>query len=166
MHWTRLALVIVVAAVLQVVINNLLTFAFKPELIIIVMVFLVANTDGLWPVIAAFSCGFAADLTTSMSMGPHMIAYGVVGSGLAFARRSISIDNPVFVAIAVFVVCYMSESLAQILTSLRQQTPSGAYILLIWASLASAVVGPYLCSILAAAGPFLGTRQRMGRRGK
>jgi rod shape-determining protein MreD len=165
MHWTRLAMVILVAAVLQLVVNNLLTLAFRPELLIIVMVFMVCNTEGHWPVIAAFACGFGADLVTPIAMGPHTIAYGIIGSLLAAARRSVTIDHPIFVAIAVFLVCLLAEALAQILVSFRQPTPAGAYASLLWAALASAVIGPYIYSILAAIGTFLGTRQRSGRRG-
>jgi rod shape-determining protein MreD len=166
MHWTRLAMVVLVAAVLQLVLNSLLNFAFRPDLVVIVMVFFVASTEGLWPIISAFACGFAADLVSSMAMGPHTIGLGIAGSLLALARRSVAIDNPIFVAIAVFVVCVVSETLAQILISFRQPTPAGAYASLLWTALASAVIGPYIYSILYAAGAFLGTRQRLGRRGK
>jgi rod shape-determining protein MreD len=166
MHWTRLALVVLVAAVLQLVLNSFLDFAFRPDLVIIVMVFLVANTEGMWPIICAFVCGFAADLVSSMAMGPHMIAFGIAGSLLGMARRSVVIDNPVLVAVVVFLVCCVAETLAQILIGFQQPTPAGAYTGLLWSALASAGVGPYLYSMLSAAGSFLGTRQRPGRRGK
>lgn len=165
MHWARLALVVLVAAVLQLVLNKFLDFAFRPDLIIIVMVFFVANTDGVWPIISAFVCGFGADMAFGMAMGSCTIAYGTIGSLLAVARRSIAIDHPIFVAIAVFVVCCVSETLAQILASFRRSTPPG-YMDIFWSALASAVVGPYLYSLLSAAGGFLGTRQHPGRRGK
>jgi rod shape-determining protein MreD len=166
MHWTRLALVLLIAAVLQLVLNSFLNFAFRPDLIVIAMVFFVCNTEGLWPIISAFSCGFAADLVSSMAMGPHTIGFGIAGSLLAVARRSVSIDNPVFVAIAVFLTCCIGEAVAQIMIGFRQPTPAGAYTGLLWMALASAVIGPYIYSILSAAGAFLGTRQRSGRRGK
>jgi rod shape-determining protein MreD len=166
MHWTRLVLVILLATILQLVLNNFLNIALRPDLLIIVMVFFVANTEGNWPIIAAFATGFTADLI-SMSMGPHTIAFGVTGSLLAMARRSITLDNAVFVGIAVFVICYVAGALAQFLISFRQPTPSGAYLSLLWASLASAVIGPYIYSILGAASEFFGTRQhRLGHRGK
>lgn len=164
MHWMRLGLVVLVAAVLQLVLNRYLSFAFRPDLIIIVMVFFVANTDGMWPIIAAFVCGFGADLAFGLAMGSCTIAYGITGSLLAVARRSIAIDNPVFVAIAVFLVCCVSETFAQILASFRRSTPPG-YMDIFWMALASAVVGPYIYSVLSAAGAFLGTKHRPGRRG-
>jgi rod shape-determining protein MreD len=163
MHWTRLVLVILLATILQLMLNNFLNIAFRPDLLIIVMVFFVANTEGNWPIIAAFTAGFAADLI-SMSMGPHTIAFGVTGSLLALARRSVTLDNAVFVGIAVFVICYVAGLFSQFLISFRQPTPSGAYLSLLWASLASAVIGPYICSILGAASEFFGTRQH--HRGK
>jgi rod shape-determining protein MreD len=168
MHWTRLVLVILLATILQLALNNFLPIAFRPDLLIIVMVFFVANTEGNWPIIAAFAVGFAADLISPVSMmGPHTIAFGVTGSLLALARRSITLDNAVFVGIAVFIVCYIAGVLSQFLISFHQQTPPGAYLSLLWASLASAVIGPYIYSMLRAASDFFGTRQhRTGHRGK
>ena len=168
MHWTRLVLVILLATILQLMLNNFLNIAFRPDLLIIVMVFFVANTEGNWPIIAAFVAGFATDLISPMSMmGPHTIAFGVTGSLLALARRSVTLDNAVFVGIAVFITCYVAGVLSQFLISFRQLTPSGAYLSLFWASLASAVIGPYIYSILGAASEFFGTRQhRLGHRSK
>jgi rod shape-determining protein MreD len=167
MHWTRFALVILLAAVLQLAIDNFLNFAFRPDLLIIILVFFIANGEGYWPIIAAFSIGFAADIISPMVMGPHTIAFGISGSLLAFARRWVTLDNPLFVALAILVLCFVAGALSQVLISFRQQTPGGAYISLIWASLASAVIGPYICSTLAVASGFLGTKQhRGGRRGK
>jgi rod shape-determining protein MreD len=166
MHWTRLALVLLIAAVLQLVLNTFLNFAFRPDLVVIAMVFLVCNTEGLWPVISAFSCGFAADLVSSVAMGPHTIGFTIAGLLLDVARRSVAIDNPIFVAIAVFFTCCVGETVAQILIGFRQATPAGAYTGLLWMALASAVIGPYIYSILSAAGSFLGTKQRSGRRSK
>jgi rod shape-determining protein MreD len=167
MHWTRLVLVLLLATILQLVLNNFLNIAFRPDLLVIVMVFFVANTDGNWPIIAAFAAGFAADLISPMSMGPHTIAFGVTGSLLALARRSVTLDNAIFVGIAIFVICYVAGVLSQFLISFRQPTPSGAYLSLLWASLASAVIGPYIYSILGAASEFFGTKQhRLGHRGK
>jgi rod shape-determining protein MreD len=166
MHPIRLALVILMAAVLQVALNNLLNFAFRPDLLVILLIFLVANTDGNWPIIVAFAVGFAADLI-SLPIGPHMIAFGVAGSLLALARRSMTFDNPIFVALTILVFCVVAGAFAQLLISFRQQNPPGAYISLLWTGLASAVIGPYLYSILSAASNFLGTRQpRSSRRGK
>jgi rod shape-determining protein MreD len=159
MHWTRLVLVILLATILQLMLNNFLNFAFRPDMLIIVMVFFVANTEGNWPIIAAFVAGFAADLISPMSMGPHTIAFGVTGSLLALARRSVTLDNAVFVGITIFLICCVAGAFSQFLISFRQPTPSGAYLSLLWASLASAVIGPYIYSILGAASEFFGTRQ-------
>jgi rod shape-determining protein MreD len=166
MHPLRLALVILMAAILQVALNNLLNFAFRPDLLVILLVFLVANTEGNWPIIVAFAVGFAADLI-SLPIGPHTIAFGVAGSLLALSRRSITFDNPILVALAILVVCLAGGAFAQLLIGFRQQTPPGAYRSLLWTGLASAVIGPYLYSILSAASSFLGAKQpRSTRRGK
>ena len=165
MRWTRLALAILMAAILQVLLNNVLTFSFRPDLLAILLVFLVANTDGNWPIISAFAIGFAADLV-AQSMGPHTIAFGIVGSLLALSRRSVTLDNPIVVALAIFVVCCVAGAFAQLLISFRQHTAAVSYSSVLWMGLASAVIGPYIYSILSAASGFLGTRQRPGRRGR
>jgi rod shape-determining protein MreD len=168
MHWTRLALVILLAAILQLVIDNTFSnFAFRPDLLVIVMVFLAMNSDGYWPIISAFAAGFAADLISPMCMGAHTIAFGVSGSLLALARRTITLDNAIYIALAVFVLCGLAGAITQILVSIRQQTPVGTWLSLLWASMASAIIGPYVYSILSAASGLLGTKQhRGGRRGK
>ena len=165
MHPVRLALVIVMAAVLQVALNNLLSFSFRPDFLVILLVFLVTTTDGNWPIISAFAVGFATDLI-SLPVGPHTIAFGICGSLLALSRRSVTFGNPLLIALAIFVFGCVAGAFAQALVSFRQPVPPGAYLSILWAALASAVIGPYIYSILSAASGFLGIRQgRQGRRG-
>ncbi|HSV26726.1 MAG TPA: rod shape-determining protein MreD [Sedimentisphaerales bacterium] len=165
MHPVRLALVIVMTAVLQMALNNLLDFSFRPDFPVILLVFLATMTDGSWPIICAFAVGFATDLI-SLPVGPHTIAFGICGSFLALSRRSMTFGNPILIALAIFVFGCVGGAFAQVLISFRQPVPPGAYLDILWASLASAVIGPYIYSILSAISGFLGIHQgRQGRRG-
>jgi len=164
MHPIRLGIVILMTAILQVAIDRLLSFSFRPDLLVILLVYLVTSTEGNWPIIAAFAVGFAADLI-SLPVGPNTIAFGIAGSLLAMTRRSVTFDNPLLVALAVFAVCLVGGAIGQILAGFKQAVGAGAFKSLFWMSLASAVIGPYLYSILSVASGFLGTRPpRAGRR--
>ena len=86
MRWLRYILLILVVALLQAGhVLDLIAVTqlnIKPDLLLILMVFLAVNTEASEAIILSFAIGFAADLI-DLPMGQHIISFGLFGSLLA-----------------------------------------------------------------------------------
>jgi rod shape-determining protein MreD len=100
MRWLRFAVLIIGAALLQ---DGLLSnLDYKPDLLVILVVFFSIYCDMNVAIITSFAIGFASDLIGT-AMGPGVISFGVIGTLISFLHQLISIRKIHYQAAAVFV---------------------------------------------------------------
>jgi rod shape-determining protein MreD len=149
MHWPRFAVLVLVATLLQkswidtVAVTGL---SVTPDLLLIAMVFFAVRCTEKEIIISSFTLGLAADIATSgFSLGPMIISFGLVGTGLSYLRRVISIKKVPHEAITIFLAALGTGYLAWLLARISGQSPkAGGFGALIGSSIYSAVLGPVL----------------------
>lgn len=147
MRWVRFAVLIVVAAILQISLIDIIavtTAEIKPDLLLILLVFFAIYSNPTDAIITSFATGFVADLVGS-AMGPQMISFGIFGTLLAELNRVISIRTIPYQALAIFVTGIMTAATAWFLMFLKAEpTVLNVYVELLWKPLYSAIAGPFL----------------------
>ncbi len=147
MHWLRFSIIVLVAALLQV--SLVQAFAITeanvaPSLLLALLVFCSIHCNSYDAVIASFSIGFAADIVGT-SMGPHIIAYGIIGTVLADLNAVISMRRMPQQGVTIFLVGLISGAMVHVLSLLQgRQVLSALPRDLLWVPLYTAIVGPFL----------------------
>ncbi len=146
MRWVRFAVLIVVAAVLQASLADVVAIKnIKPDFLLILVVFFAIYCNTFDAIITSFAIGFAADLSIGTAMGPQMISLGLIGTLLANLRRIITIGKMPYQSLAIFATGIVSGLLAVFLSYLKKHPPTeNVYTILLWTSLYSAIIGPFL----------------------
>lgn len=105
MRWFRFAVLVSLATVLQA--GFLANLSIKPDLLLIVLVFLAIHSNTADAIITSFTIGFAADLI-GRTMGPQMISFGLFGTLLAYLRRVLAIRKMPYQGLAIFVTALLA----------------------------------------------------------
>jgi rod shape-determining protein MreD len=149
MGWVRFAVLVVVAAVLQASLVDVIAvtrFHIKPDLLLVLLVFFAVHCDPTEVIITSFCIGLVADIIGPM-MGPRMISFGLIGTLLADLNRVVVLKKMSYQWIAIFLVGFLTASVAWFLAFLRAEAPtSGIYTEFFWTPLYSAIIGPFLFS--------------------
>lgn len=142
MNWARFAVLVCAAAILQA--GLLGNWSIRPDLLLVLLVFFAVHFSGSDAIIYSFAIGFAADIITPV-MGPHMIAFGLFGTLLAYLNRVIAIRTMPYQGGAIFTVGVLAGLAAAFLTALKTGS-AGAQIYkdVFLTALYSAIVGPLL----------------------
>ena len=128
----------------------------KPDLLLILMVFLAINTGGSEAIILSFAIGFAADLI-DLPMGHCIISFGLAGSVLSYIRNYIMIKRMLRQSVAIFAAGILVGLLSLLLVFLKgHSVAAGASLVLFAEALYSAVLGPYICSMFTAVARWTG----------
>lgn len=150
MHWFRFAVLVVVVTVLQASFVDTITVSgIRPDLLLILLGFFAIYREPSDAIITSFAIGFASDIIGT-SMGPGMLSYGLLGAGLCYLTRYVSIRRMPYQAVAIFLLGFLAAVLAAILSRLqRQPALQHTYGVLFGTPLYSAIVGPFLFLPLA-----------------
>ncbi len=142
MRWFRFAVLILVATLLQA--SLLAHLGIKPDLLLILLVFFAVYCDCSEAIISSFAIGFAADIIAP-AMGPQIISFGLFGTALAYLNRVVAIKKMPYQAIVIFITGFLVGTLTHLLSLLIGE-PAAKNIcsILLWASLYTALVGPFL----------------------
>jgi rod shape-determining protein MreD len=147
MHWTRFAVVVVAATVLQASLVDMIavtTANIKPDLLLILLVFFAISADPTEVVITSFTIGFAADII-GPAMGPQIISFGVFGTLLADVHRIVALKQRSYQALGIFVTGFVTSALAFFLAFLKAEPVAfNIFTGLFWTPLYSALIGPFL----------------------
>lgn len=147
MRWFQFAVLVLVTAVLQAGLVNIIAVAnIKPDLPLILMVFFAIYVNPSEAIITSFTIGFAADIIMlGSAMGPRIISFGLLGTLLAHLNRLISIRKLTYQSAVIFIVTLLAGALTIFLTFLKAKplTPD-TYNVLFGTALYSAIVGPFL----------------------
>jgi rod shape-determining protein MreD len=159
MQWLRFAALVVIVSVLQAGFLDriaLSDFDIKPDLLFILVVFFsicgISEAkkvrSGAWQldlteaVIASFTIGLAADIV-ALPIGPRVLAFGIIGTCLANLHRVLVVRWVAYQAFIIFISSILAYLLVNLLCMLQGQHPFSLRTIL-WTSLYSAVLGPFL----------------------
>lgn len=147
MRWFRFAALVLLATVLQA--SFFADMNFKPDLLLILLVFFAVYCNTTEAIITSFAIGFAADLI-GRTMGPQMISFGLFGTALAYLHQVIAIRKMTYQFLAIFITALLASCLAHFLDFLKltfledEQTTLNINAFVFWIALCSALVGPFL----------------------
>ncbi len=151
MRWIRFAVLVLVASLLQTGLVSALAILrtdFKPDLLLILLVFFALRSSSTDAIIASFVIGFAADLSNPIAgrlMGPRIISFGVFGTLLSDLNTTISPRRLIYQAITIFLTGGLTAGLSYLLTFLRTGAfPVNMAAGCFWQPLYSAALGPLL----------------------
>ena len=100
MRWLRFAVLIIGTALLQ---DGLLSnMDYRPDLLVILVVFFAIYCDMNVAIITSFTIGFASDLIGT-AMGPGVISFGIIGTLISSLHQLISIRKIPYQAVAIFI---------------------------------------------------------------
>ena len=145
MHWLRFVGLLVVATLLQADLLNAIEVAgIKPDLLLILLAFFAVFCEPREAIITSFSIGLASDLI-GPSMGPGILSMGLLGTGMCYLSKYVTLQRMPFQALAVFVLGF-AVAFAEYILSAAQTQPAyprtlGAFF---GTPLYSAIVGPFL----------------------
>jgi rod shape-determining protein MreD len=145
MHWLRFVALLLVATLLQADLLNAIEVAgTKPDLLLILLAFFAIFCEPSSAIIASFSIGLAADLI-GPSMGPAILSFGLLGTGLCYLSKVVSLRPKVVQAVVIFVLGFATAVFAYLLSLLQTQPAYPKSLgVLFGTPLYSAIVGPFL----------------------
>ncbi len=149
MRWVRFVVFILLAAVLQAELVNVIaitTFTITPNLLLILMVFFAIYCNTSEAIITSFAIGFAADIIfVGSAMGPRIISFGLFGTLLAYLHRVIAIRKMPYQTGIIFAIGFLTAALILLLNLLKGAPAThNVYVALFGSPLYSAVIGPFL----------------------
>ena len=149
MGWIRFAILLVVTAVLQAGLLDAIAVSplgVKPDLFLIVVVYLAITAQSRDAIITSFVSGFVSDIISiGATMGPGMLSYGILGTALAHTKRMVNLRKMPYQGLVIFVVGFLAGSLRYFFMFLAGNTEGiNPHVDLLWEPLYSAVIGPFL----------------------
>lgn len=163
MRWFRFSIFILIVALFQA--SNFLDWiavtdlSIKPDLLLVCMIFFAMYCTSYEALIAVFAIGLAADLVGS-AMGTHMISFGLIGCVLSYIRNVLILRKTTHQIVVVFVICFLTSVLIHLLSFLKiSPQVSGLYTIMLGTSIYTALISPYLNSVLLKIGGWMGVRK-------
>jgi cell shape-determining protein MreD len=161
MRWPRFAVLVLVTALLQASLIDTIgvtSAGITPDLLLILTVFFATRCDVTEATISSFAIGLAADLSNIGSrMGPWILSFGILGTGLAYLHGVISLKKMPHQALAIFVTGIGAGILSGFLAGRSEELK-----LIIGSAAYSAVIGPFLSLLLDLIMPV--KKSKRGRR--
>jgi cell shape-determining protein MreD len=161
MRWPRFVVLVLVTALLQASFIDTIgvtSYRITPDLLLILTVFFATRCDVTEAIISSFAIGLAADLSNIGSrMGPWILSFGILGTGLAYLHGVISLKKMPHQALAIFVTGIGAGILSGFLAGRSEELK-----LIIGSAAYSAVIGPFLSLLLDLIMPV--KKSKRGRR--
>jgi rod shape-determining protein MreD len=141
MRWFRFAVLVIAAVIIQAGLAN---FKYRPDLLLILMVFFSVYAGRKQAIVTSFITGFACDLI-GFAIGPATLSFGLLGTLLSNLTRLVTIRKMTYQAFTIFFMGILSGFSIYLLNSIKGQTSNpNIYRLIFWTSLLSAIVGGFL----------------------
>lgn len=116
----------------------------KPDILLILLVYLASTAEPVAAVILSFILGLAAD-TIMLPLGPFMISYLLAGTVISNLKKMQLSDNAVFQGVLVLLACIVVLSLSELLKFITGHPISSHLLTRIFATSAySAVLTPFV----------------------
>lgn len=170
MRWTPfiivLSIVMLIASSGLVDMISLGDYNIQPSLLLIVMLFFAVNCETSEAIACSFVIGLAADIcSSSMTMGPYTVSFGIVGTAVSFLQSSLIMKRMIYQMVCIFASSLIIESMAEamVFSKLSGQTLNSFFVILMVTSY-SAVIGPFVwLALKATLGLFVIDPPRYGR---
>ena len=145
MQWLRFAVLVLFGTLLQAGLLEIVSIAsFKPDLLVIFLVFFAIYSQNQHAIIASFVIGIGFDLIGT-SMGPGTISLGLLGTGLAYLSKVIRLRRMPFQAGAIFLTVIAVSFVAYPLRRIQgQPIYQDFWSMAFGTALYSAIIGPFL----------------------
>ena len=168
MAWIFYAIIIVVFTILNA--GNLTNFMaitelnIKPDLMTVIMACLISYSSSKDAIGIAFFTGFMADISGT-SIGPCMLAYGIVGSIYSSLRNVMEFGRIRYQALIIFAITFLVLSISEPLTMWKTaDTMPRIFLRILVTSIYSAIVGPAIWQLAAFIRKFFGMPYRQDSR--
>lgn len=162
MNWFVFAITTLIAALIQG--GNLLNFAsfteytIKPDLLIILLIFICIYAEPSKAVAASFFIGFAADIITP-AMGPNMVSYVIVASLLTTFQRVLRLNDLLLDSGLIFITALITASFSSVISCFTTDISCHHFLFRLFATaLYTAILGPFIWLLLRAYSRFLGLK--------
>ena len=140
MRWIRFAVLICLAAIAQA--GSLSDFTYKPDLLLILVVFFAIYSSTSDAIITSFILGFTADLI-GITMGSQMISFGILGTALSYLNRVFALRQVPLQVVSIIIMAILTGFFTNTLNSLKHAgIIESSYI--IKTAIFSGIVGPLL----------------------
>ena len=163
MRWLRFSIFILIVTLIQA--GNLLDWIavtslnIRPDLLLLCLVFFALSCNNYDALISSFAIGLAADLAGS-AMGSNIISYGIIGCLICYLRNLIILRKTTHQIIVVFIICFLTGVVSHWLSLVKSSAAlPGAYAALFGTSIYTALVAPYLNSVLHKISGWMGVRK-------
>ena len=167
MKWIRFIILLLVLTLMNV--HSLMDYIaigsldIKPDLLLILLVFVSINCNPYDTLIAGFAIGFASDISGE-AMGPATLMYGLFAGAISFIRQVVIMKRAVHQGLAVFIVGVLSGFMIELMTLLKTgECVSSVFKVVTMTALYSAVAAPFVWVGLSMLSGWLGTRHGNSR---
>jgi rod shape-determining protein MreD len=162
MRWIRFTILLLLLTLLNI--SSLTDYIeygplnIKPDLLLILLVFVSINFSSADPLIAAFAIGFAADISGD-TMGPATLIYGIFGGMISLIQQVVIMKRMIHQAMVVFVTSFFTGLLIQMLTLIKTgQAASSLWGVVFGTALFSALAAPFVWILYSVLSGWLGVR--------
>jgi rod shape-determining protein MreD len=136
------------------------SFDIRPDLLIPALAFFACIFDRRDAIIASFMIGFMADISGT-TMGPALVAYGIVGSSFSSMRDVLLMDRKRNRFMAVFLISLFVMAIVDILTGIKTgQHISRPFVTVPLSSFYTAIIGVMLWQILEVTAVLFGVKKK------
>ena len=147
MRWIRFGVLILAAAITQTSLIHVLGVTragITPNLYLILLVYFAVHSAAVDAILASFAIGLTADLF-GYTVGPQVVAFGLIGSAIAQLRQYLVMDHVLHQMAAVFAAGLLTGLLALPLYPIKgHPVPVDPWQAILWSPLYSALVSPIL----------------------
>ena len=167
MRWIRFTILLLLLTLLNISsLTDYISYGplnVKPDLLVILLVFVSINFSGADPLIASFAIGFAADLSGA-TMGPATLIYGIFGGIISLVQQVVIMKRMIHQGLAVFTTSFLTGLLVQLFTLFKtgQAVPS-VWTFVFATAIYSALAAPFVWIVYSILAGWLGVRHSTSR---
>lgn len=168
MRWIRFAILLTLITLLNACsLIDLVSFNsslhIKPDLLLVLLVYMSINCNAYDTLIAAFAIGFAADISGA-TMGPASLTYILLAGAISFIRQVVIMKRAFHQSLAVFVIGIIAGFIIELLTLVKTgRCVSSIWLVVPGTALYSAIAAPFVWVVLSMLSGWLGTRSGNAR---
>ena len=160
MRWIRFAILVLVVTLLNA--GNTLNIIsvgagnIRPDLLLVLLLFIGVSCEVNDAIFASFIIGFAADISGA-AMGPYMLSFGVFGTIISQMRKIVLMKRMIHQATATLILGLIAIGVAEFLTALKLASGTSSILsAVVGTSVYSAIVSPFVWMLFAAIGSWIG----------
>lgn len=167
MKWIRFTILLLTLTLMNV--HSLMDYIaigaqdIKPDLLLILLVFISINCNPYDTLIAGFAIGFAADISGE-AIGPATLMFGLCAGAISFVRQVVIMKRAIHQGLAVLVVGVLAGFMVELLTLMKTgECVASVFTVVAGTALYSAIAAPFVWVGLSMLSGWLGTKHGNSR---